>query len=126
MPVRARPPDPDASMNEHAKTGRQAADAPSPARDYSDTLFLPRTEFPMRAGLPQREPEILARWERIELYARLREAAARQNTSPEDVLLKLAEQHLEEVDEAEAHRARVKAAGDYVQRKNAELYERLA
>jgi len=45
------------------------------ARDYSATLFLPRTDFPMRAGLPQREPEILAHWEKIGLYARLREAA---------------------------------------------------
>jgi len=43
--------------------------------DYSATLFLPQTDFPMRAGLPQKEPEILARWERLELYARLRVAA---------------------------------------------------
>ena len=46
-----------------------------PARDYSETLFLPQTEFPMRAGLPQREPEILARWHKAGLYARLRAAA---------------------------------------------------
>jgi isoleucyl-tRNA synthetase len=45
------------------------------ARDYSKTLFLPKTDFPMRAGLPQREPGILARWERLGLYRRLREAA---------------------------------------------------
>ena len=44
-------------------------------RDYSQTLFLPKTDFPMRAGLPQKEPEILARWERLGLYARLREDA---------------------------------------------------
>jgi isoleucyl-tRNA synthetase len=44
-------------------------------RDYSDTLFLPTTEFPMRAGLPQKEPEILRRWEDMDLYRRLREAA---------------------------------------------------
>src|SRR5919106_1225418 len=44
-------------------------------RDYSETLFLPKTDFPMRAGLPQKEPEILARWQRLELYRRLREAA---------------------------------------------------
>jgi len=43
-------------------------------RDYSDTLFLPHTEFPMRAGLPQREPEILARWAKLGLYERLRAA----------------------------------------------------
>ncbi|HEY8565453.1 MAG TPA: isoleucine--tRNA ligase [Beijerinckiaceae bacterium] len=49
-----------------------AADAP--ARDYSETLFLPKTEFPMRAGLPQREPLLLKRWEELDLYGRLREA----------------------------------------------------
>ena len=42
--------------------------------DYSETLFLPKTDFPMRAGLPQREPEILARWEREDLYGQLRES----------------------------------------------------
>src|SRR5450755_214441 len=47
----------------------------SDKRDYSETLFLPQTDFPMRAGLPQREPEILARWERLGLYQRLRAAA---------------------------------------------------
>ena len=44
-------------------------------RDYSDTLFLPKTDFPMRAGLPQKEPEILARWQKLGLYQRLRAAA---------------------------------------------------
>ena len=44
-------------------------------RDYSETLFLPRTDFPMRAGLPQKEPEILARWQKLGLYERLRAAA---------------------------------------------------
>jgi isoleucyl-tRNA synthetase len=48
----------------------------SDASDYSKTLFLPQTEFPMRAGLPQREPEILKRWNEIGLYRRLRETAA--------------------------------------------------
>jgi isoleucyl-tRNA synthetase len=47
----------------------------SDATDYSKTLFLPQTEFPMRAGLPQREPEILKRWNEIGLYDRLRESA---------------------------------------------------
>ncbi len=46
-----------------------------PERDYSETLFLPQTEFPMRAGLPQREPQILARWEKGDLYKQLRAAA---------------------------------------------------
>jgi isoleucyl-tRNA synthetase len=48
---------------------------PKPERDYSETLFLPQTEFPMRAGLPQREPEILTRWEKGDLYKQLRAAA---------------------------------------------------
>jgi isoleucyl-tRNA synthetase len=45
-------------------------------RDYKSTVFLPKTDFPMRAGLPRREPEILARWEEIDLFARLRETSA--------------------------------------------------
>jgi isoleucyl-tRNA synthetase len=48
----------------------------SETSDYSKTLFLPQTEFPMRAGLPQREPEILKTWNEIGLYGRLRKAAA--------------------------------------------------
>ena len=43
-------------------------------RDYSQTLFLPKTDFPMRAGLPLKEPEILARWTKIGLYEALRAA----------------------------------------------------
>jgi isoleucyl-tRNA synthetase len=43
--------------------------------DYRDTVFLPETEFPMRAGLPAREPGWLARWEEIGVYDRLREKA---------------------------------------------------
>jgi isoleucyl-tRNA synthetase len=45
------------------------------AKDYSQTLFLPKTDFPMRAGLPQNEPEILARWAREDLYGALRASA---------------------------------------------------
>jgi isoleucyl-tRNA synthetase len=48
---------------------------PTKGRDYSETLFLPKTDFPMRAGLPQKEPEILARWQSLDLYGRLRAAA---------------------------------------------------
>ncbi|CAH1668932.1 isoleucine--tRNA ligase [Chelatococcus asaccharovorans] len=44
----------------------------SAQRDYSETLFLPQTDFPMRAGLPQREPDLLERWNRIGLYKKLR------------------------------------------------------
>ncbi len=43
--------------------------------DYKKTLFLPQTEFPMRANLPEREPEILLSWEKLDLYKRLRESA---------------------------------------------------
>jgi isoleucyl-tRNA synthetase len=50
-------------------------DTAAKARDYSETLFLPKTDFPMRAGLPQKEPQLLARWDRIDLYGRLRTAA---------------------------------------------------
>src|ERR1700723_2190921 len=48
----------------------------SDSTDYSKPLFLPQTEFPMRAGLPQREPEILKEWNTIGLYERLRETSA--------------------------------------------------
>ncbi|MHA1538685.1 MAG: isoleucine--tRNA ligase [Alphaproteobacteria bacterium] len=41
--------------------------------DYKGTLFLPQTDFPMRAGLAKREPELLARWRDMNLYERLRE-----------------------------------------------------
>ncbi|SEN40678.1 Isoleucyl-tRNA synthetase [Loktanella fryxellensis] len=47
--------------------------------DYKDTLNLPRTEFPMRAGLPKREPEWLARWEEIGVYDLLR---GKENRTP--------------------------------------------
>ncbi len=42
--------------------------------DYKDTLNLPKTDFPMKAGLTAREPERLARWEREGLYAKIQEA----------------------------------------------------
>ena len=45
-------------------------------RDYRDTVFLPKTDFPMKAGLPQKEPGIAARWEAIGLYEALRKARA--------------------------------------------------
>ncbi|HAO74100.1 MAG TPA: hypothetical protein DCW62_03610, partial [Pseudomonas sp.] len=41
--------------------------------DYKATLNLPSTAFPMKAGLPQREPEILQRWNSIDLYRKLRQ-----------------------------------------------------
>ncbi|MGY5778742.1 isoleucine--tRNA ligase [Rhizobium sp. LEGMi135b] len=44
--------------------------------DYSKTLYLPETDFPMRAGLPQKEPELVKRWEEMNLYRQLRSSAA--------------------------------------------------
>ncbi len=44
--------------------------------DYSKTLYLPETEFPMRAGLPQKEPEMAAKWKQMGLYKKLRASAA--------------------------------------------------
>jgi isoleucyl-tRNA synthetase len=44
------------------------------AQDYRDTVFLPKTDFPMKAGLPQKEPGILARWQEMGLYQKLRDA----------------------------------------------------
>ncbi|HEY8592496.1 MAG TPA: isoleucine--tRNA ligase [Sphingomicrobium sp.] len=57
------------------------ADAPdrpdvSEKQDWRPTVFLPKTDFPMKAGLPQKEPAILARWEEQGLYKQLREARA--------------------------------------------------
>ena len=42
--------------------------------DYKDTLNLPKTAFPMKGNLPNREPEMLARWDEMDLYGKLREA----------------------------------------------------
>ena len=42
--------------------------------DYKATLNLPKTDFPMKANLPQREPELLALWEKERLYERIQEA----------------------------------------------------
>ena len=47
-----------------------------PKADYKDTVFLPKTDFPMKAGLAQKEPAILAHWQKIGLYEKLREARA--------------------------------------------------
>jgi isoleucyl-tRNA synthetase len=45
-------------------------------QDYKDTIFLPKTDFPMRGGLPQKEPEILKKWEELDLYAKMRASAS--------------------------------------------------
>ena len=44
-------------------------------RDWRETLFLPQTDFPMRAGLPKREPQWLEHWQKLDIYKRQREAA---------------------------------------------------
>ena len=54
-----------------SKTSEQV----SGARDYRATVFLPSTDFPMKAGLPEAEPKWLARWEAMDLYHRIRKAA---------------------------------------------------
>ncbi|MER9017930.1 isoleucine--tRNA ligase [Mesorhizobium sp. M0898] len=43
--------------------------------DYSKTLYLPQTDFPMRAGLPEKEPLLVKRWQDMDLYRKLREDA---------------------------------------------------
>ncbi len=50
--------------------------------DYKTTLNLPKTDFPMRAGLPKREPEWLAKWEAMTLYDTLREQALAEGRTP--------------------------------------------
>ena len=55
------------------------ADAPDTTeakRDYRPTVFLPKTDFPMKAGLPQKEPVIAARWKAEDLYRQVRESRA--------------------------------------------------
>jgi isoleucyl-tRNA synthetase len=51
-------------------------DEPNAKRDWRDTVFLPKTDFPMKAGLAAKEPAILDRWARIGLYDRLRKERA--------------------------------------------------
>jgi isoleucyl-tRNA synthetase len=55
-------------MADDAKTAVKSPDA----GEYRDTVFLPQTPFPMRAGLPKLEPEILESWRKADLYAALR------------------------------------------------------
>jgi len=50
--------------------------------EYKDTLNLPQTDFPMRAGLPKREPEWLQRWSDLQLYTRLRDKAKTEDRTP--------------------------------------------
>ena len=62
--------------SEPVSTDTKPRESDSGTRDYSKTLFLPQTDFPMRAGLPKREPDWLARWQETGLYERLRRDSA--------------------------------------------------
>ena len=53
---------------------KRTASPEQAGRDYRETVFLPQTDFPMRAGLPQKEPQILAKWDEIGLYHAARKA----------------------------------------------------
>ncbi|HJS46341.1 MAG TPA: isoleucine--tRNA ligase [Rhizomicrobium sp.] len=48
---------------------------PAESLDYRATMFLPATDFPMKAGLPEAEPKWLAHWAQIDLYGKLRARA---------------------------------------------------
>jgi isoleucyl-tRNA synthetase len=52
------------------------------ANPYKDTLFLPKTEFPMRGGLPQQEPARLAKWDADDIYGQLRADAKKRGAEP--------------------------------------------
>lgn len=56
--------------------------AETPSVDYKATLNLPKTDFPMRAGLPKREPDWLARWADIGIYETLRAKARSATRTP--------------------------------------------
>ncbi|MDP1640954.1 MAG: isoleucine--tRNA ligase [Phenylobacterium sp.] len=57
---------------------KRTASPETAGRDYRETVFLPQTDFPMRAGLPQKEPQILAKWDEIGLYHAARKARQAQ------------------------------------------------
>nr|WP_290940063.1 isoleucine--tRNA ligase [Hyphomonas sp.] len=71
----------------HFRTTRQNCHRPDMTdsltdRDYRDTLFLPATEFPMRGGLPKREPDWIKRWDDLKLYEKLRADAKARGAKP--------------------------------------------
>jgi len=61
-------------MSEKPEKSEKPAESP----DYRATMFLPATDFPMKAGLPEAEPKWLARWAEMDLYGRLRARAKAQ------------------------------------------------
>ena len=52
--------------------------------DYKSTLTLPKTDFPMRAGLPKREPDWLARWQAMDVYGKNRAKTGREQFTLHD------------------------------------------
>ena len=56
-------------------------------KDYKNTLNLPKTDLPMKAGLPNKEPEILSFWDSINLYNLIREALISNNFKNANVML---------------------------------------
>ncbi len=60
------------SQNDSANAADQQADDKDGGLDYKTTLFLPKTDFPMKAGLPKAEPKHLDRWAQMDLYGLLR------------------------------------------------------
>ncbi len=57
-------------MSEKTNSAARAKDD----KGWRSTLFLPATDFPMKAGLPEAEPRWLERWAAMDLYGRLRKA----------------------------------------------------
>jgi isoleucyl-tRNA synthetase len=57
-------------------------DTKTAANDYRDTLFLPKTDFPMRGGLPKAEPKWIERWDDMRLYDRMRDDAKARGAKP--------------------------------------------
>ena len=55
--------------------------------DYNKTINLPKTDFPMRAGLPKREPEMLQRWNDMDLYNELLKRTRASPRSPSTTAL---------------------------------------
>ena len=68
-PAKSDKPGPD-------KPGTDKPGTDKPGTDYRESVFLPRTGFPMRGDLPRREPQILERWQTMRLDARIAQAAS--------------------------------------------------
>ena len=84
-----KPPDrltPDSRLTKAMPDTNDTNSKPHPepveGRDYRETLFLPKTEFPMRGGLPKREPEWVKRWDDMKLYELMRADAKKRGAKP--------------------------------------------